>query len=67
VSLAFASLVTWTIFFGKTMQLSRAQGRLRNALVLIGNARTLAEAQSDKLSSVSVRRRPHALSAAEYL
>jgi biopolymer transport protein ExbB len=46
VSLAFASLVTWTIFFGKTMQLSRAQGRLRNALVLIGNARTLAEAQS---------------------
>ena len=46
VILAFASLVTWTIFFGKTMQLARAQRRLRAALTLISDARTLSEAQA---------------------
>jgi biopolymer transport protein ExbB len=46
VSLAFASLVTWTIFFAKTMQLARAQRRLRIALTLINDAGTLSEAQT---------------------
>jgi biopolymer transport protein ExbB len=46
VSLACASLVTWTIFFAKTMQLARAQRRLRAALTLIGDAGTLSEAQT---------------------
>jgi len=45
VSLAFASLVTWTIFFAKTLQLSRAQARLRRALARVAEARTLSEAQ----------------------
>jgi biopolymer transport protein ExbB len=45
VSLAFASLVTWTIFFAKTVQLSRTQRRLGAALGRIADARTLSEAQ----------------------
>jgi biopolymer transport protein ExbB len=45
ISLAFASLVTWTIFFAKTLQLSRAQARLRGALARVAEARTLTEAQ----------------------
>ena len=44
VSLAFASLVTWTIFFAKSLQLSRARRRLRNALVRISDVHTLSEA-----------------------
>jgi biopolymer transport protein ExbB len=45
VSLAFASFVTWTIFFAKTLQLSHAQARLRRALARVAEARTLSEAQ----------------------
>ena len=45
VSLAFASLVTWTIFFAKTVQLSRARARLREALARVAETRTLSEAQ----------------------
>ena len=45
VSLAFASLATWTIFFAKTMQLSRAVRRLRAALARVAEMRTLSEAQ----------------------
>ena len=45
VCLAFASLVTWTIFFAKTVQLSRARARLREALARVAETRTLSEAQ----------------------
>ena len=45
ISLAFASLVTWTIFFAKTVHLSRAQARLREALARVAETRTLSEAQ----------------------
>jgi biopolymer transport protein ExbB len=45
VSLAFASLVTWTIFFAKTVQLAHTQRRLRAALARVAEARTLSEAQ----------------------
>jgi biopolymer transport protein ExbB len=45
VGLAFASLVTWTIFFAKSAQLSRAGARLRAALGQIGETRTLSEAR----------------------
>jgi biopolymer transport protein ExbB len=44
VALAFASLVTWTIFFAKTALLSRALRRLREALMRIAQTRTLSEA-----------------------
>jgi biopolymer transport protein ExbB len=45
ISLAFASLVTWTIFLGKTLQLFLARRRVAAALGRIAKARTLAEAQ----------------------
>jgi biopolymer transport protein ExbB len=45
IGLAFASLVTWTIFIAKMIELSLAQRRLRGALGKISDARSLAEAQ----------------------
>ena len=45
IGLAFASLVTWTIFIAKMIELSLIQRKLRAALVKIGDARSLAEAQ----------------------
>jgi biopolymer transport protein ExbB len=45
VGLAFASLVTWTIFIAKIIELSVVQRNLRAALGKIADARSLAEAQ----------------------
>jgi biopolymer transport protein ExbB len=45
IGLAFASLVTWTIFIAKIIELSLIQRGLRAALGKIGDARSLAEAQ----------------------
>jgi len=45
VSLAFASLVTWTILLAKTLQLFAARRRVNKALVVLAKSRTLAEAQ----------------------
>ena len=45
IGLAFASLVTWTIFIAKMIELTVVQGKLRRALAKIGEARSLAEAQ----------------------
>jgi biopolymer transport protein ExbB len=45
IGLAFASLLTWTIFIAKMIELSVIQRRLRTALGRIGDARSLAEAQ----------------------
>jgi biopolymer transport protein ExbB len=45
IGLAFASLVTWTIFIAKLIELSLAARRLRVALDRIGDSRSLAEAQ----------------------
>jgi biopolymer transport protein ExbB len=45
IGLAFASLVTWTIFIAKMIELSAVQHRLRAALGKIADARSLAEAQ----------------------
>jgi len=45
IGLAFASLVTWTIFIAKMTELSLAQRKLRSALRKISDARSLAEAQ----------------------
>jgi biopolymer transport protein ExbB len=45
VGLAFASLVTWTIFIAKMIELSVIQRRLRAALGKIGTSRSLADAQ----------------------
>jgi biopolymer transport protein ExbB len=45
IGLAFASLVTWTIFIAKMIELSLVQRKLRAALGRIGDARSLADAQ----------------------
>jgi biopolymer transport protein ExbB len=45
IGLAFASLVTWTIFIAKMIELSAVQRKVRSALAKIADARSLAEAQ----------------------
>jgi len=45
IGLAFASLVTWTIFIAKIIELSLVQRKLRAALGKISDARSLSEAQ----------------------
>ena len=45
VGLAFASLVTWTIFIAKMVELTFIRRKLRTALAKISDARSLAEAQ----------------------
>jgi len=45
IGLAFASLVTWTIFIAKMIELSVVQRKLLMALRKISEARSLAEAQ----------------------
>ncbi|ANW02698.1 tonB-system energizer ExbB [Bradyrhizobium icense] len=45
IGLAFASLVTWTIFIAKMIELSVVRRKVRRALAKIADARSLAEAQ----------------------
>ena len=45
IGLAFASLVTWTIFIAKMLELTIVQRKVRSALIKIADARSLAEAQ----------------------
>jgi biopolymer transport protein ExbB len=45
IGLAFASLVTWTIFFAKTVHLSRARKDVGSALARVSGIRSLSEAQ----------------------
>jgi len=45
IGLAFASLVTWTVFIAKIIELTFVQRNLRAALKKIADARSLAEAQ----------------------
>ncbi|MEP7453975.1 tonB-system energizer ExbB [Phyllobacterium sp. SB3] len=45
IGLAFASLVTWTVWLAKTLELAGARMRAYRALNAIGNARTLQDAE----------------------
>jgi biopolymer transport protein ExbB len=45
IGLAFASLLTWTIFIAKVIELAVAQRKLKTALDKISDSRSLAEAQ----------------------
>jgi biopolymer transport protein ExbB len=45
IGLAFASLVTWTVFIAKMVELTVVQRGLRSALGKIADSRSLAEAQ----------------------
>ena len=46
VGLAIASLVTWTVFFAKTWEISRAKSRLAEALAHIADAPSIADARA---------------------
>src|SRR5215468_1341608 len=54
ISLAFASLVSWTIFFAKLIELSFARRRLAAALDRINQTRSLTEAEKTLASTKSV-------------
>ncbi len=56
IGLAFASLVTWTIFLAKSIEIARAKRMLRRALTRIDEARSLREAE------MSLDRRPNVAS-----
>jgi biopolymer transport protein ExbB len=45
LSLLFASLITWTMFIAKTIQMARAQAQMKTALARIADVRSLNEAQ----------------------
>ena len=45
IGLAFASVVTWTIFIAKMIELSLIQRKLRASLAKVSDSRSLAEAQ----------------------
>ena len=45
IGLAFASLMTWTVFIAKSIELSVASAKLRSALKKVAETRSLAEAQ----------------------
>jgi biopolymer transport protein ExbB len=45
IGLAFASLITWTIFIAKMIELAVARRKLKTALHKISDSRSLAEAQ----------------------
>jgi biopolymer transport protein ExbB len=47
IGLAFASLVTWTVWVAKSLELAAARINARRALNAITQARTLAQASSD--------------------
>ena len=44
IGLAFASLVTWTIYVAKAFELGAARRQIRHGLRILGNAATLAQA-----------------------
>ena len=46
VGLAFASLVTWTIFLAKMAEMTIAAGRVKRALKVLASCRSLAEAEA---------------------
>jgi len=54
ISLALASLATWTIFLAKLVELFLARRRLNAALARIAKSRSLAEAQSNLGQTTSV-------------
>jgi biopolymer transport protein ExbB len=46
VGLVFASLVTWTVWLAKNLELLKARRRARKAIAVLNEARTLAEANA---------------------
>jgi biopolymer transport protein ExbB len=53
IGLAFASLVTWTVWLGKSLELHAARRAVREGLRVLGNSATLAQAHEQLRSGVS--------------
>src|SRR3990170_371875 len=47
VGLAFASLMTWTVWLAKTIEIRRATGSAKRRLALLESERLLADAEQD--------------------
>lgn len=56
IGLAFASLVTWTIFVGKFIELFVARRRVTQSLAMVTQARSLGEASENLHADKSVTR-----------
>lgn len=56
VGLAIASVITWTVWLAKSLELSAAKSRLRRTLARISRARTLADASVEAGPRRSVMR-----------
>ncbi len=53
VGLAFASLVTWTVFVAKTLELRAARREVRRGLRILNNSATLAQAHGQLRNGTS--------------
>ena len=53
IGLAFASLVTWTVFVAKTFELRTARREVRDGLRILANAATLAQAHEQLRNGTS--------------
>ena len=53
VGLAFASLVTWTVFVAKTLELRNARSEVRRGLRILNNSATLAQAHEQLRNGTS--------------
>jgi biopolymer transport protein ExbB len=53
IGLAFASLVTWTVFVAKTFELRTARREVRDGLRILANAATLAQAHDQLRNGTS--------------
>lgn len=56
IGLAFASLVTWTVWLAKSFELRSARGAVRAGLRILGNCATLAQAHEQLQNSTGAAR-----------
>jgi biopolymer transport protein ExbB len=54
IALVLASVITWTVWLAKTIELIAAKRRARNALAILGTARNISDASAQLASSSSV-------------
>jgi biopolymer transport protein ExbB len=54
IALVLASVITWTVWLAKTIELIAARRRARNALAQLGTARSIADAHAQLGQSASV-------------
>ena len=60
IGLAFASLVTWTVYVAKTFELRTARREVRDGLRILAKAATLAQAHEQLRNGTSAGGATHA-------